>query len=44
MAVKKTSKAETEHAVIDNTDDEISVKPKKEISYTDRVALTNTRS
>lgn len=44
MAVKKTSKAETENAVIDNTDDEISVKPKKEISYTDRVILTNTRS
>lgn len=44
MAVKKTSKAEVENAVIDNTDDEISVKPKKEISFTDRVVLTNTRS
>lgn len=44
MAVKRTSKAETENAVVDSIDDEISVKPKKGISYTDRVVLTNTRS
>lgn len=44
MAVKKVSRAETENTVTYNTDDEISAKTKKEISYTDRVILTNTRS
>lgn len=44
MAVKKASNAETENVIIDNIDVEASARPKKEISYTDRVVLTNTRS
>lgn len=48
MPVKKNTKAETESAaeetIVDNITEEIPVKPKKEIAYTDRVIITNTRS
>lgn len=48
MAVKKTSKAETDavtaDTVIDNTVEENTIKPKRKISYTDRAVITNTRS
>lgn len=48
MPVKKNTKAETENTaeetIVDNITEEIPVKPKKEIAYTDRVIITNTRS
>lgn len=48
MPVKKNTKAETENAaeetIVDNIAEEIPAKSKREISYTDRVVITNTRS